>query len=174
VSQVLYIGKIKVSHKKVPDSFIDDALEKFRVHELEKGKSKIAKEGSNHNISALGASAGSNGHLNQAQTPGNSIVIGLCRDEELCHRGSQVNLLQQILQEIYILFPTALFNHWCIRVHIIIVIKTYCKQITNLPKSFILLMNMLIDISLFLCFMILFHLFLEMFWLFWTGCNAIF
>ncbi|XP_021935088.1 TBC1 domain family member 4-like isoform X1 [Zootermopsis nevadensis] len=86
--EVLYIGKIKVSHKKVPDSFIDDALEKFRVHELEKGKGKAVKDGSNHNISTLGASAGSNGQLNQAHTPGNSIVIGLCRDEEHGHRGS--------------------------------------------------------------------------------------
>jgi hypothetical protein len=91
--QVLYIGKIKVSHKKVPDSFIDDALEKFRVHELEKGRSKIVKQGSSHNMSALGASAGSSGHLNQAHTQGNSIVIGLCQDEEHCRRGSQVSLL---------------------------------------------------------------------------------
>jgi TBC1 domain-containing protein 4 len=34
--QVLYIGKIKVSHKKVPDSFIDDALDKFHKFEQEK------------------------------------------------------------------------------------------------------------------------------------------
>lgn len=38
--QVLYIGKIKVSHRKVPESFIDDALEKFRLHDLEKEKEK--------------------------------------------------------------------------------------------------------------------------------------
>ncbi|XP_046476943.1 TBC1 domain family member 1 isoform X1 [Neodiprion pinetum] len=37
--EVLYIGKIKVSHKKVPDSFIDDALIRFRAYELEKSKS---------------------------------------------------------------------------------------------------------------------------------------
>ncbi|CAH1131920.1 unnamed protein product [Ceutorhynchus assimilis] len=36
--EVLYIGKIKVWQKKVPDTFIDDALEKFRIHELEKNK----------------------------------------------------------------------------------------------------------------------------------------
>lgn len=107
---MLYIGKIKVSHKKVPDSFIDDALEKFRVHELEKGKSKVVKEGINHNISTLGASAGSNGHLNQAHTPGNSIVIGLCRDEEHCRRGSQVSLLQQIIQEQLYPIPYSIFQ----------------------------------------------------------------
>ncbi|XP_030755197.1 TBC1 domain family member 1 isoform X2 [Sitophilus oryzae] len=44
--EVLYIGKIKVWQKKVPDTFIDDALEKFRVHELEKNKLK--------HISAIG------------------------------------------------------------------------------------------------------------------------
>ncbi|KAJ9593467.1 hypothetical protein L9F63_014996, partial [Diploptera punctata] len=49
--EVLYIGKIKVSHKKVPESFIDDALEKFRVHELEKGKNKgVVRQSSSHNI----------------------------------------------------------------------------------------------------------------------------
>ncbi|XP_050302062.1 TBC1 domain family member 1 isoform X2 [Anthonomus grandis grandis] len=36
--EVLYIGKIKVWQKKVADTFIDDALEKFRIHELEKTK----------------------------------------------------------------------------------------------------------------------------------------
>lgn len=107
VLQVLYIGKIKVSHKKVPESFIDDALEKFRVHEMEKGKSKIVKQGSSHNISAAGASTGSSHNipaagasggssadLNQAHTPGSSVVIGMCRDEDPCHRGSLVRLLQ--------------------------------------------------------------------------------
>ncbi|KAF2898747.1 hypothetical protein ILUMI_07429 [Ignelater luminosus] len=34
--EVLYIGKIKVWNKKVPDSFIDDALEKFRLHDQER------------------------------------------------------------------------------------------------------------------------------------------
>ncbi|XP_076254092.1 PTB_TBC1D1_like and TBC domain-containing protein plx isoform X2 [Rhynchophorus ferrugineus] len=38
--EVLYIGKIKVWQKKVPDTFIDDALERFRIHELEKNKFK--------------------------------------------------------------------------------------------------------------------------------------
>lgn len=39
--EVLYIGKIKVWQKKVPATFIDDALEKFRVHELEKNKIRL-------------------------------------------------------------------------------------------------------------------------------------
>nr|CAD7397342.1 unnamed protein product [Timema poppensis] len=43
VEKVLYIGKIKVSHKKVPESFIDDALEKFRIHEKEKVRSKMLR-----------------------------------------------------------------------------------------------------------------------------------
>lgn len=38
--EVLYIGKIKVSTKKVADTFIDEALEKFKAHELEKTKRK--------------------------------------------------------------------------------------------------------------------------------------
>ncbi|XP_069685530.1 TBC1 domain family member 1 isoform X2 [Periplaneta americana] len=87
--EVLYIGKIKVSHKKVPESFIDDALEKFRVHELEKGKCKITKQGSSLNMSATGVSTGSNGHINQSGAPGNNVVLGTCRDELQSRRGSQ-------------------------------------------------------------------------------------
>jgi len=68
----LYIGKIKVSHKKVPDSFIDDALEKFRVHELEKGKSKIVKQGSSQNISASGTSSGSSQNISASGTSSGS------------------------------------------------------------------------------------------------------
>lgn len=37
---MLYIGKIKVWQKKVPDTFIDDALEKFKAHEIEKQRLK--------------------------------------------------------------------------------------------------------------------------------------
>ncbi|XP_066597753.1 TBC1 domain family member 4 isoform X2 [Prorops nasuta] len=37
--EVLYVGKIKISHPKVSESFIDDAIIKFRVHGLEKTKS---------------------------------------------------------------------------------------------------------------------------------------
>jgi TBC1 domain-containing protein 4 len=39
--EVLYIGKIKVWQKKVPESFIDDALEKFKAHEMEKTRAKM-------------------------------------------------------------------------------------------------------------------------------------
>lgn len=38
--QVLYVGKIKVSHKRVPDNFIDEALTKFRAYEAEKARLK--------------------------------------------------------------------------------------------------------------------------------------
>ncbi|XP_057670519.1 TBC1 domain family member 1 isoform X1 [Diorhabda carinulata] len=38
--EVLYIGKLKVWQKQVPATFIDDALEKFKTHELEKCKGK--------------------------------------------------------------------------------------------------------------------------------------
>ena len=31
--EVMYIGKIKVSHKKVPKTFIDDAIPKFKAHD---------------------------------------------------------------------------------------------------------------------------------------------
>ncbi|XP_050068106.1 TBC1 domain family member 1 isoform X3 [Anopheles maculipalpis] len=34
--EVLYVGKIKVSHKRVPYTFIDDALPKFKAYDAEK------------------------------------------------------------------------------------------------------------------------------------------
>ena len=37
--KVLYVGKMKLPHQKVPESFIDDALVKFRAHGLDKSKS---------------------------------------------------------------------------------------------------------------------------------------
>ncbi|XP_070160738.1 TBC1 domain family member 1 isoform X1 [Polyergus mexicanus] len=40
--EVFYVGKIKVSHSKVPESFIDDALIKFRLHGLEKSRSSTS------------------------------------------------------------------------------------------------------------------------------------
>ncbi|XP_011687771.1 PREDICTED: TBC1 domain family member 4 isoform X1 [Wasmannia auropunctata] len=40
--EVFYIGKIKISNPKVPESFIDDALIKFRVHGLEKTRSSTS------------------------------------------------------------------------------------------------------------------------------------
>lgn len=36
--EVLYVGKIRVSHPKVSETFIDDALVRFRVHGLEKSR----------------------------------------------------------------------------------------------------------------------------------------
>lgn len=51
---MLYVGKIRVSQKKVPNSFIDDALEKFRLHELEKNKksssTNTSRRGSQINV----------------------------------------------------------------------------------------------------------------------------
>ncbi|CAL7947292.1 unnamed protein product [Xylocopa violacea] len=40
--EVLYVGKIKVSHPKVSEAFIDDALVRFRVHGLEKSRSSAS------------------------------------------------------------------------------------------------------------------------------------
>ncbi|GLG97701.1 Ecotropic viral integration site 5 ortholog [Gryllus bimaculatus] len=84
--EVLYIGKIKVSHKKVPDTFIDDALEKFRAHELEKGKGKISKcsslaNGSEQKINHQNAN---NLHSSSSCTEsGQKIIITLERDNSI-------------------------------------------------------------------------------------------
>lgn len=39
--EVLYVGKIKVSHKRVPFTFIDDALPKFKAYDAQKIKQKL-------------------------------------------------------------------------------------------------------------------------------------
>ncbi|XP_063695623.1 TBC1 domain family member 4 isoform X2 [Culicoides brevitarsis] len=59
--EVMYVGKIKVSHKRVPFTFIDDALPKFRAYdaqkikmqtELQRRASTVSSEsGSQENIS---------------------------------------------------------------------------------------------------------------------------
>lgn len=36
--EVMYVGKIRVSHKRVPCSFIDDALPKFKAYDAKKQK----------------------------------------------------------------------------------------------------------------------------------------
>ncbi|XP_038119584.1 TBC1 domain family member 1 isoform X2 [Culex quinquefasciatus] len=39
--EVLYVGKIKVSHKRVPFTFIDDALPKFKAYDAQKLKQQL-------------------------------------------------------------------------------------------------------------------------------------
>lgn len=39
--EVMYVGKIKVSHKRVPFSFIDDALPKFKAYDAHKIKLQV-------------------------------------------------------------------------------------------------------------------------------------
>lgn len=38
--EVMYVGKIKVSHKRVPHTFIDDALPKFKAYDAQKMKAQ--------------------------------------------------------------------------------------------------------------------------------------
>ncbi|KAF8784397.1 TBC1 domain family member 1 like protein [Argiope bruennichi] len=56
--EVLYLGRIKVSGKRAPPTFIDDAVEKFRLFEMEKtrshhGISKRRRHGSGASVSSL-------------------------------------------------------------------------------------------------------------------------
>ncbi|KAG8199210.1 hypothetical protein JTE90_016030 [Oedothorax gibbosus] len=56
--EVLYLGRIKVSGKRAPPTFIDEAVEKFRIYELEKAKNfpsfgKRKRHGSGASISSL-------------------------------------------------------------------------------------------------------------------------
>lgn len=44
--EVMYVGKIRVSHKKLPKTFIDDAIPKFIAHD--KMKMKVSKQQAHH------------------------------------------------------------------------------------------------------------------------------
>lgn len=41
--EVMYVGKIKVSHKRVPFTFIDDALPKFKAYDTQRIRSQLQK-----------------------------------------------------------------------------------------------------------------------------------
>uniref|UniRef100_A0A2M4B9S9 Rab-GAP TBC domain-containing protein n=1 Tax=Anopheles marajoara TaxID=58244 RepID=A0A2M4B9S9_9DIPT len=58
--EVLYVGKIKVSHKRVPYTFIDDALPKFKAYDAEKLRQQLDASRKNTPVTP-GAEAGSNG-----------------------------------------------------------------------------------------------------------------
>uniref|UniRef100_A0A2M4AA35 Rab-GAP TBC domain-containing protein n=1 Tax=Anopheles triannulatus TaxID=58253 RepID=A0A2M4AA35_9DIPT len=64
--EVLYVGKIKVSHKRVPYTFIDDALPKFKAYDAEKLRQQLDASRKNTLVGTGGsggtvAEAGSNG-----------------------------------------------------------------------------------------------------------------
>ncbi|XP_038055153.1 TBC1 domain family member 1-like [Patiria miniata] len=40
--EVLYCGRVTVTHKRAPPTLIDDTIEKFNVHEMENSKKKLA------------------------------------------------------------------------------------------------------------------------------------
>lgn len=75
--EVLYVGKIRITHRKVPESFIDDALDKFRAHELDKNTQQLQHQNSadeirrsstDSTVSHEGSVVESSG--NSATTPG--------------------------------------------------------------------------------------------------------
>lgn len=42
--EVMYVGKIRVSHRKLPKTFIDDAIPKFVAHDKMKMKVKLVMQ----------------------------------------------------------------------------------------------------------------------------------
>lgn len=47
--EVMYVGKIRVSHKRVPYTFIDDALPKFRAYDVQRARLLEAANNNSHN-----------------------------------------------------------------------------------------------------------------------------
>ncbi|XP_043254018.1 TBC1 domain family member 1 isoform X1 [Colletes gigas] len=71
--EVLYVGKIRVSHPKVSESFIDDALIRFRVHGLEKSRSSSSNLAEYQRQSLL---TSSNNRRNSAESTGSASETG--------------------------------------------------------------------------------------------------
>ncbi|XP_050082131.1 TBC1 domain family member 1 isoform X2 [Anopheles aquasalis] len=73
--EVLYVGKIKVSHKRVPYTFIDDALPKFKAYDAEKLRQQL--DASRKNTPGTGADGGSSNDAGDtnAKPPG-MVVTG--------------------------------------------------------------------------------------------------
>ncbi|EFA05559.2 TBC1 domain family member 1 isoform X2 [Tribolium castaneum] len=90
--EVLYIGKIKVWQKKVPDTFIDDALEKFKTHEMEKIKAKMLgnigrlrsedniRRGSNSSTSSVESYG--HPHLQRSQSSMSGLTVKTVEDKD--------------------------------------------------------------------------------------------
>ncbi|XP_035209775.1 TBC1 domain family member 4-like, partial [Stegodyphus dumicola] len=84
--EVLYLGRIKVSGKRAPPSFIDDAVEKFRLYELEKARNQ---QNSGRRRHGSGASISSLPHnLDLVERP--------CENGLKKHSGSRENLSSSI------------------------------------------------------------------------------
>lgn len=47
--EVMYVGKIRVSYKRVPYTFIDDALPKFRAYDIQRARLLEAVNNNNYN-----------------------------------------------------------------------------------------------------------------------------
>lgn len=78
--EVLYVGKIRITHRKVPESFIDDALDKFRVHDLDRGShhGQLQHQNSNSSVddirrSSIESTVSHDGSVT-SETPGNSAA----------------------------------------------------------------------------------------------------
>lgn len=63
--EVMYVGKIKVSHKRVPFSFIDDALPKFKAYDAQKIKAAAALAASAASAATSSSSLASSRRVSQ-------------------------------------------------------------------------------------------------------------
>lgn len=73
--EVLYVGKIRINNRKIPESFIDDALDKFRIHE----QNKQENANSSNNVSPQISNASSIDILRRGSA-----------DSTVSHDGSEV------------------------------------------------------------------------------------
>ncbi|KAG5877735.1 hypothetical protein JTB14_000713 [Gonioctena quinquepunctata] len=85
--EVLYVGKIKVWQRKVPETFIDDALEKFQAHEFEKHKLRqlgnIGKLKSESEIFRRGSADSSTSENSCEEFPSSPSIPPMLRSQSL-------------------------------------------------------------------------------------------
>ncbi|XP_072158831.1 TBC1 domain family member 1 isoform X2 [Bemisia tabaci] len=91
--EVLYVGKIRVSHKKVSETFIDDALDKFKQHDLEK-RNKILESRRNSQTSDISSSEtnSSNGPFVNSLSAPVSASEGKSGSEEVLNKSDENNV----------------------------------------------------------------------------------
>ncbi|XP_055847242.1 TBC1 domain family member 4 isoform X2 [Episyrphus balteatus] len=70
--EVMYVGKIRVSHKRVPFTFIDDALPKFKAYDAQ--RSRLVQMGTNRKMSLNSAEGSFEVTKEETTSTGNSEV----------------------------------------------------------------------------------------------------
>uniref|UniRef100_A0A671RI73 TBC1 domain family member 4 n=1 Tax=Sinocyclocheilus anshuiensis TaxID=1608454 RepID=A0A671RI73_9TELE len=74
--EVLYCGKVTVNHKKAPSTLIDDCIDKFRQHEIERNSSLCEVDEPEPNLNEEELSEVGNGNLDMTSSSSTGSLLG--------------------------------------------------------------------------------------------------